>query len=281
MGKKPLIILSIALVAALCSCSKYQAMVKSDDPDLKYKAALDYYEKREYDRANILFEAVLPNLKGQDGAEIGAFYNAWCYFKMKQYVMSAFYFREFYETYPRSSHTEEAMFMHAKSLFMDSPEYNLDQTSTIDALKAIQAFANTYYSSQYMEEVNAMADKLNLKLERKAFENARTYYKIGSYNAYMYKAAVVAFTTFQNSFPNSQYLEEVAFLKLNAQYKLARESFEAIIKKGEKVYLKKDRFYETIEYYNYFIDKFPASKHKRTVENIYEVTQKELNKLKS
>ena len=275
------IALLVVLAGLLCSCGKFQSVQKSDDPDLKYKAALDYYNKKEYDRANLLFEAVLPNLKGQDGAEIGAFYNAYCFFNMKQYVMAAFYFREFYETYPRSTYTEEAMFMHAKSLFMDSPPYNLDQTSTLDALKAIQTFANAYFRSSRMDEINAMSDKLNLKLERKAFENARTYYKIGSYNAYMYKSAVVAFTTFQNSFPNSLYNEEVAFLKLDAQYKLAKESYEAVVKKGEKVFLKKERLYETIEFYNNFIDKYPASKYKKTAESIYEISTKELNKLKS
>ena len=164
---------------------------------------------------------------------------------------------------------------------MDSPQYDLDQTSTTDALRAIQSFANTYYTSHRMEEINAMADKLNFKLEKKAFENAKTYYKIGNYNPYMFKAAVVVFTDFQNTYPNSIFLEEVAFYKLNAQYRLARESFEAIIKKGEKVYLKKDRFYETIEYYNYFIEKFPSSKYKRSAENIYEITIEELDKLKS
>jgi len=277
----PLIVLVISLGQILCSCSNFQALQRSDDPDLKYKAAIDYYEKKKYDQANLLFESVLPNLKGQDGAEIGAFYNANCFYKMKQYVMAAFYFREFYETYPRSTYTEESMFLHAKALYMDSPPYNLDQTSTYDALKAIQNFANAYFRSPHMDEINAMADKLNQKLEKKAFENAKTFYKIGSWNAYMYKSAVVAFTSFQNSFPNSLYNEEVAFLKLDAQYRLAKESFEAVLKKGEKVYLKKERIYETIEFYNSFIDKYPGSKYKKNAENIYETSLKELNKLKS
>jgi len=282
MRKRPLFgVLLVLILGMLSSCGKYLSVMRSDDPDLKYRTAMELYEKKKYSEANLLYEAVLPNLKGQDGAEVGSYNNAWCYFYMKQYVMSAFYFREFTETYPRSQYAEEAMFMHAKSLFMDSPDFDLDQTSTTDALRAIQSFANTYYTSSHMEEINSMADKLNFKLEKKAFENAKTYYKIGNYNAYMFKAAVVAFIDFQNSYPNSAFLEEVGYLKLDASYKLAKESFEAVIKKGEKIYLKKDRFYETIEYYNSFIEKFPGSKYKRDAENIYETTLKELNKLKS
>jgi outer membrane protein assembly factor BamD len=264
----------------LTSC-KFTRLQKNGDQDEKYSAAIKYFEEKDYYKANILFEEILPTRKGQAGAEKGLFYNAYTYYYGKQYIMAAHNFRDFYETYPRSEYTEECMFMYAKSLYKDSPEYNLDQTNTQDAMVAIQGFANRYTTSKYMDEINKMAEDLTRKLEIKAFENAKLYYNIGSYNSILYKSAVIAFKNFQHDYPASGFTEEASFLKMDAQYKLATGSYEAIIRNGTKVYLKKDRLYETIEFYHNFIDKYPESKYKKAAELIYESCQDQLKELKS
>jgi outer membrane protein assembly factor BamD len=272
----------LTFLVLLASCSKFVKLQKNGNTEEKYDAAIKYFEKKDYFKANLLFEEVLPTLKGQAGAEKGLFYNAYTYYYGKQYIMSAHYFSEFYETYPRSEFAEESMFMHAKSLYKDSPQFNLDQTNSQDAMKAIQAFANRYSSSStYMEEINKMAEELTKKLEIKAFESAKLYYNIGSYNSILYKSAVIAFGNFQHDYPASPFTEEACFLKMDAQYQLAKGSYEAIIKNGAKVYLKRDRLYDTIEFYHNFIDKYPESKYKKAAELIYESCQDQLKHLKS
>ncbi|MFN6944549.1 MAG: outer membrane protein assembly factor BamD, partial [Cytophagaceae bacterium] len=162
-----------------------------------------------------------------------------------------------------------ASFYYEKSLYKDSPRSNLDQTNTTSALKAIQTFANRHPNSGYMEEINRMADELNKKLEVKAYENAKIFYKLGSYNSINYKSAVVAFTSFLYSYPESKYAEELTYLRIDAQYQLAKSSI---------LTLQKERYYDAIEYYEYFIDKYETSRYRRSAESIFESIRDRISK---
>lgn len=250
----------------LGSCSDFQKVLKSDDPNKKLEAAFKYYEQEDYYRAGMLLEELIPVLKGRAESEKAQFYFANTHFYEEQYILSAYYFKNFADTYPRSEFAEEAMFMHAKSLYKDSPAPNLDQTSTYSAMDAIQGFLNRYPETKWKDEANQMYDGLSTKLELKAFENARLYH-----NLRYYMSAVVAFNNFEKEYPASKFNEEAAFLRLDAQYNLARLSVE------EK---QRERYFEAIAYYQSLIDKFPNSKYLRTAETIYDNSVAQVEKIK-
>jgi outer membrane protein assembly factor BamD len=250
----------------LSSCSDFQKILKSDNPDKKLEAAFRYYEKEDYYRAGMLFEELIPVLKGRAESEKAQFYFANTHFYEAQYILSAYYFKNFYETYPRSEFAEEAMFMHAKSLYKDSPAPNLDQTSTYSAMEAIQGFLNRYPATNWKEEANAMYDGLSKKLELKAFENARLYHQLR-----YYQSAVVAFNNFEKEFPASEFNEEAAFLRIESQYNLARLSV------AEK---QRERYFESVAYYQAFVDKFPNSKYLKSAEAYYDNSVAQIEKIK-
>lgn len=250
----------ICLIPFLFSCSGFERIRRSEDVDMKLNAAFKYFDEKEYYKSAVLLDDILPSLKGQGDAEKASFYRAMSNFKQRQYMLSAYYFKDFYDTYQRSKYAEEALFMAAKSLFKDSAPYNLDQTSTTEALRGFQKFANRYPGSQFIEEVNALTDELNQKLEKKAFENAKLYYELGQNNSYNYKSAVVALAAFQRHFPNSIYHEEAAWFKLYSQYRLAEESVSAY---------RKERYLEAIDFYQNFVDKYPNSEYLKEAEIIY------------
>lgn len=260
------------LVIGSFSCSEFQRVQKKGDVNDKLNAAFKYYDKKDYYRATVLFDEVIPLVTGKVEGEKALYYYAYTYYYQKQYILSAFHFKDFYETYPRSQWAEESMFMYGKALYKDSPEYNLDQTNTFEALKAIQRFANKYPFSTYMEEANKMADELNSKLERKDYETAVFYYRLSEYNSVNYKAAVVNFTNFLKRYPASVYAEEIAFLKVNAQYNLAKSSEKS---------KQRERYFDAIDFYHNFIDKFPNSKYKKEAESIYEDSLKRIEQIKS
>ncbi len=235
---------------------------------MKLKMAITYYEKKNWYRASVLLDDIVPLLKGREEVEKAQYYQAYTYYNDKQYIMGSYYFKEFVETYPRSPFTEECTFLQAKSAYKNSPEYNLDQTPTLEAVAAMQSFVNTYPTSTYLPEANQITDELNKKLELKAYENANLFYKIGNF-----KSAVVTFTEFMEKYPDSEYIEQVAFNKINAQFNLALLSVE-----GQK---KKDRYYDTVEFYHNFIDKFPNSKYKKAAESIFDVCVKQISKFNS
>lgn len=265
--KSKLYILFFVCLVFFSACSDYNKILKSNSVDEKYTAALKYYDKKDYYRAGVLLEEVRPLLAGRVEAEKAAFLYAYTQYHERLYLTSAQLFRSFFDTYGRSPDAEESLFMHTKSLYNDSPDFNLDQTSTQTAIESIQEFLNRYPETKYKEEATKMYDELAAKLERKAFETAKLYSQMR-----YYQAAVTAFTTFEREYPASDYNEEAAYLRILAQFNLAEESVP------EK---QRERYFDAVGFYQAFVDKYPKSKYVRSAESIFERSTKQLERLKS
>ena len=260
-----LFLLVSTLVLGSCA-SGYQKLLKSTDVNKKYEAAVKYYDKGDFFRAGTLLEDLIPLLKGRPEAEQAQFYFANTNYKQRNYVLSAFYFKSFTDTYPNSEYAEEASYLHAKSLFLDSPGFELDQTNTVSALESIQDFLNRYPTSKFKDETDNMSQELQKKLENKAFESAKLYYQL-RYN----QAAVVALTNFQQQFPASAFAEQAAFLRITAQYAWAQESVES---------KQRERFLEAVSFYQQYLDAYPKSKNLKAAQDMYDTSQAEIARLK-
>ncbi|WP_192820115.1 outer membrane protein assembly factor BamD [Rufibacter sp. LB8] len=272
MTKRILSLLPFLLTVILLSgCSNYSKILKSDDVDKKYAAALSYYEEKEWEKAGALLEDLMPLLKGRSEYERANFLYAYTKYQQGFYLESSFHFNAFGQTFPRSQYAEEAAFMNARSLSYESPESYLDQQSTIQAMAALQEFMRRYPKSKYMEEANKTYEELARKVEVKSFENAKLNYKLTSYDPQYFRAAVIAMDNFRKNYPSSEFIEEAMYLKIDAQYNYAKISVE------EK---QAERYQEVITYYQNFVDAYPKSKFLRTAEGLYESTRQSLEKLK-
>ena len=266
---KPVFIRSFFIVLlaafALVSCGKFRKIEKSEDWRVKYEAAMQYYEEEEYYRASVLFEQILPIVRGMPEGEKVQFYYAYAQYYQGMYTLGAHHFKTFYETYGRSEFAEEAYFMYAYSLYADSPAFNLDQTNSEQAVMAMQMFLNRYPTSELVKEASDVVNEIQEKLERKGYENAKQYYKLENYNA-----AVVAFESFSNNFPDSEFNEEISYLKFIAQYQYAMKS----------IYTKQlERFREANKYYLEFLDKYPSSDFLRDAEKSYQESLEKVSDL--
>jgi outer membrane protein assembly factor BamD len=263
------LILVIVLFSAI-ACSKFEKLRKSGTDEAKYKAAVEYYNLADFSKAGLLFEEVIPIIKGSTEQEMATFYQAYCDYHTGQYQTASFHFKQFAETFARSEYAEEAVYKSAYSLYKDSPQFNLDQASSLTAADALQSFVNNYPTSKYRDEASQIIKELRVKLETKAFEKAKLYYKTSAANIANYKAAVIAITNFQREFPDSDYLEEMAYLKVNSQYYYAVNSFES---------KKKERFTDAVTFYQEMVDKFPNAKNLKQCEKLYDLSQKELERI--
>jgi outer membrane protein assembly factor BamD len=266
--KRPHIALLFISILLLSSCSsKFMKLQKKGTTEEKYQAANDYYKKGDYYKAGTLFEEIIPLLKGDSLAENSQFYNAYAQFQQKQYSMSAYLFKSFYSTYANSPLAEEAFYMYANSMFRDSPNFNLDQTNTLTAIESLQTFINTYPESKYAEACSQNLKDLRHRLEEKAYEKAKLYYKTSGVTIANFKAAVVAIDNFERDFPDSEYIEELSFLKVQAQFELAEVSYET---------KQRERYTDAMRFYEEFIDKFPKSKYIKQAEKVYDGATKGL-----
>ena len=102
----PLSFILILLISF--SCSNFRKIEKSQDWRVKYEAGLNYYNKKDYYRASVLFDQILPIVRGLPEGEKVQFYLAYCQYYDKLYLLASEQFKTFYETYGRSPLAEEA-----------------------------------------------------------------------------------------------------------------------------------------------------------------------------
>ncbi|MEP5612010.1 MAG: outer membrane protein assembly factor BamD [Cyclobacteriaceae bacterium] len=252
------------LAITLFGCSKFRKIQKSPDWKVKYEAALQYYEDEKYNKTTVLLEEILPIIRGTAEAELGNFYFAYAYYNQKQYILSAHHFEEFVTIYGRSEYVLEASYMHAYSLYLQSPEYQLDQTSTYEAIAAMQNFINKYPTTEYASDADKVIDELQVKLETKAYNTAKLYHKLRRY-----KSALVAFDNFKDDYPDSDFNEEISFLNIETSFDLAEAS---IVTRQE------ERYRSTVAFYEEFVDKYPTSEFLGDAEKIYAKSIEEITK---
>ncbi len=167
----------------LASCSKHQKILKSNDNEVKYEAAVDYYENGDYYRALQLFESLMGVYRGSSKAEQMYYYYAYCYYHQEEYLLASYYFKRYAQSFPKAQRAEECMFMSAYCQYLLSPRYSLDQTNTYEAIKELQLFLDLFPGSDRRETCHQLIDELRAKLEKKDFEIAKQYLKTEHYQA--------------------------------------------------------------------------------------------------
>lgn len=256
------------MVLALHSCTQYQKVLKNEDVKAKYDMAEAFYENGDYKRANRLLEQIAPKYAGKPQGERVMFFFADSYFQRRDYNMAGYQFERFIKSYPKSEKMIEAAFLGAKSYYELSPEYSLDQSDTDKALTKLQTFINAYPNSEYFEEANAMAKELTTKKEKKAFEIARQFNKIGKFDFTFLVPAVAAFDNFISDYPGSVYREAALYYKFDSAAKYALNSFE---------FLKPERFRSAKAAYAVLKKQFPQTAYAKQADGLMNEIEKQLN----
>lgn len=265
--RKVAVFINVLVLVLVVSCSKFRKIEKSEDWRVKYDAALAYFEKKDYYRASVLFENILPIVRGLPEGEKVQFYLAYCQYYEDLYLLASEQFRTFFETYGRSQFAEEARYMYAYSLYASSPNPNLDQSNSIDAMTAMQEFLNRYPNSKFRDEAINVINTAQQKLEEKGFENAYQYYRMR-----YYEAAIISLNNFNSSFPDSRYQEKAYYYIIDAAYKLAEKSIRS---------KQTERYKAVIEYYKEFLERYPDSGYLKEAEKLYADSLEKVNTNKS
>jgi len=257
--------LLLAVVLTMFSCSDYQKILKSDDAELKYTRAVEYFNKGDFMRASTLFDAIATYYKGTDRSETVLNYMAKSYMGQKDYYSASEYYKTYVKTYPKGKYVVESKYMIGYCYYLDSPDARLDQTATYNAITALQEFLDIYPESDKVPQANKLLEELTNKLAFKAYMNAKLYYNLGNYLGNNYESAVITAQNALKKYPATAYREELLMLTLDSKYEQAVQSVE------EK---KAERYRNAIdEYYNY-INEFPNGKFKKQADKILSESKK-------
>lgn len=258
--------IAVTLLVFSSGCkTEFEQIRISGDPKLLYEKGMEYYQKGDYLRAQTLLELAIPSYRGRKEGEDLFFTYAYTQYYLGKYILAAYYFENFANSFGASLNREEAEYMAAYSHYQLSPNYRLDQTYTQKAIEEFQEFANAYPSSDRIDRVNILIDEMRRKLERKAFANAELYY-----NLRQYQSAIQSFDNLLKDFPETLEAEKVRYLIVKSNYLLADNS--VLDKRAE-------RFRDTIEAYENFVRKYPESSFLKELEKIMESVNNKLKEL--
>lgn len=248
------------------TAKRISKILKSPDPAYKLRIAEQYFVKKKYTKAQLLFEDIMPYYKtGKEFEDIYYKY-AYCAYYQLDYMNAENLFKSFLEIFPNSTKSEEVDYMRAYSFYKQSPKAELDQTNTIKAMGMMQTFINTHPGSVRIKEANEIIDICRAKLELKDYKSAQLYYDIGQF-----RAAGVAFSTLMNTYPESAKGDEYKLMIIKSYYRFAEMSVE------EK---KVERFTQVVNECNEFADRFPESKLKKEAEDFLTLSQTNIKNYK-
>ena len=264
MKLKNLFLAMIAVVAMASCKSQYELLLTGNDADQKYKAAFEYFESGKYSKAAAIFESLSVQVNGTERDDTVQYYWGLSNYMFKDYYTAETNFERFIENYPRSPFASDARFLRIDCLYRSTLRYELDQAPTYKAMNAISEYVLEHPESTHMQECSDMLTELGARLDKKAYESAKLYYKMEDY-----LASRVALRNVLKEDAENIYREDILYLIAMSSYNYASLSVPA---------KRKERYLTFIDDYLNFIGELPDSRYRRELDNVYNKAQKALGR---
>ena len=260
--------LIVALLLAVCaafSCkSEYEVLLEGNDVDAKYAAAFDYFNQGKYVRSAQLFESLSSLTSGTDRGDTVQYYWGLSNYRYHDYYTAETNFTNFVSMYPLSPLAADAGFFRIDCLFRQTLRYELDQKPTHTAIAAINQYLTENPDTPYRTLCENMLTELDGRLDRKAYENARLYYKMEDY-----QAASVALKNVLKDDSENIYREDILYHIAMSSYKYASMSVQ------EK---QRERYLVFVDDYLNFVGEYPESSYRRELDGLYRRVQRILGR---
>lgn len=251
----------------LAGCSKgITKILKSPDPEYKLRMAEKYFVEKKWNKAQVLYEDVMPYYKTRPEFQDIYYKYAYCAYNQADYLNAENLFKTFMELFPNSTRAEEVDYMRAYSYYKQSPKPELDQSNTIKAMGMMQVFINTHPGSERSKEAASIIEICRTKLEVKDYKSAKLYFDMGQF-----RAAGVAYAALLNSYPESNLADEYKLMVIKSYFRFAEMSIDA---------KKEERFGQVIDQVDEFIDRFPESKFKTEAESYRNLSQTNIKNIR-
>ena len=255
----------IAAALMTCSCkSQYEVLLNSNDADAKYDAAFAYFNEGKYSKAASLFESLSMLTNGTERDDTVRYYWGLSNYKYKDYYTAETNFEQFITSFPRSPFVSDATYLRIDCLYRSTLRYELDQTPTYKAINIISQYILEHPETEHMKVCRDMLVDLNERLDRKAYEAAKLYYKMEDY-----LASKVAFRNVLKDDAENIYREDILYYIAMSSYKYEHLSVQ------EK---QKERYLAFVDDYYNFIGELPESKYRKELDSVYQKVQRALGR---
>ena len=241
MVKRVFLIVIVGILVV--SCGSYRKIQKSQDPELKYNAAINYFQDGKYTKAASLFDDLSTYYRGTRKAQEVLYMLAESYMGQKDYYSAIEHYKIYVKNFPQGDYIRECTYMKGYCNYLLSPDARLDQSYTNEAIAAFEDFVAAFPNSDKVTDAYGYIEELKEKLAYKAYLNAKTYYNLGIYIGNNYRSAIIVAENALRDYPETKYREELFFLILSSKYKDENEFPEGKNIKQAKKYLKEANNY--------------------------------------
>jgi len=264
MRSRHFFLVILALVSMASCKSQYEIMLNSNDADAKYEAAFAYFNEGKYSKAASLFESLSVLTNGTERDDTVRYYWGLSNYRFRDYYTAETNFTQFIESFPRSPFTSDARYLRIDCLYRSTLRYELDQTPTYTAINAISEYMLEFPDTPHMQECKDMLTDLNERLDKKAYEAAKLYYKMEDY-----LASRVALRNVLKDDADNVYREDVLYYIAMSSYKYAYLSIPS---------KQKERYLVFIDDYLNFIGEIPDSHYRKELDSVYRKAQKAIGR---
>ena len=255
----------VLLVALFQSCkSEYDALLNSTDVDQKYNAAFNYFNHGKFNKAARLFESLAVQTSGSAKDDTVQFYWGMSNYRYKDYYTAETNFSKFLTNFPRSPFSDGAAFLRIDCLYRSTYRSELDQKPTYTALAVMTQYLIENPNSTHAPTCRRMMKELNDRLDKKAFDNAKLYYKQEDY-----RASRVAFRNILKDDSDNIYREDILYYIAMSSYNYAHLSVES---------KQRERYLTFVDDYYNFIGEVTDSPYRKELDVLYKRAQKALGR---
>ena len=257
--------LGALLLTAFACKSQYEVLLSSSDVNAKYDAAMNYFQKKKYQKAAQLFESMALLTNGTARDDTVQYYWGLSNYRNRDYYTAESNFARFTQDFPQSPFHAEARFYRLDCLYRATLRWELDQTPTRSCMAAIMEYMRENPEDEgHLEACRRMMADLQDRLDRKDYEAGKQYYRMEDYPAARTKLRNVLKANADNN-----YREDVLYYTAMASYHYARLS----------VWQKqKERYMVFVDDYLNFIGEYPESHYRKELDDHYRQVQKILEK---
>ncbi len=266
MRFKILAIFAVFVVMASSCASQFDLVMRSNDVDFKYKAAMAYFNDNKFKKAADVFDNLNLLVQGLPQEDTVNFYHGLANYRFGDFETAEASLAKFIEVYPRSAFINQAKYLRIDCLYKGTYRYELDQTPTRKAMMIISEFMYENPGSEYYTVCQGMMKDLMERLERKSYESAKMYYIMEDYKASRYALKNVLKDNAEN-----QYREEILYYVAMSSYKYA---YNSIVEK------QKERYLDFVDDYYNFISEYPESKFRKELDGLFARAEKHVGHTK-
>jgi outer membrane protein assembly factor BamD len=237
------VFIAVLALFFIWGCSSTSELINLSAED-RFANGMRLYNDEDYLEAINEFQSLLLQYPGNEVADDAQYYLAMSRYERGEQLLAAYEFSKLIKNMPASDFVPNAQYMLAESYYQLSPNFALDQSYTINAIKEFQAFIEFFPTDERVTEAEKKMRELNDKLAQKEYNTAYIYERL-EYNT----AALIYYNSVLETYHDTRFAPMASYNKI-------------------KLLIERNRNEEALVETKRFLEKFPDNNRYVEVEGI-------------